>query len=76
MNIDVTQYRGSIGQHYTTSRTPMTRKRLSYLDVLCISLFAIHGLRVLPIAIFLFFVPHLNESNSPNVNKGTHNILK
>jgi hypothetical protein len=56
--IDVTQYRGSIGQHYTASRTPMTRKRLSYLDVLCISLFAIHGLRVLPIAIFLFFVPH------------------
>ena len=39
MNIDVTQYRGSIGQHYTASRTPMTRKKLSYLDVLCISLF-------------------------------------
>jgi hypothetical protein len=34
MNINVTQYRGSIGQHYTVSRTPMTRKRLSYLDVL------------------------------------------
>jgi hypothetical protein len=47
MNIDVTQYRGSIGQHYTASRTPMTRKRLSYLDILCISLFAIHGLQVL-----------------------------
>ena len=76
MNIDVTQYRGSIGQHYTASRTPMTRKRLSYLDVLCISLFAIHGLRVLPIAIFLFFVPLLNESNSLYVNKGTQNILK
>jgi hypothetical protein len=57
MNIDVVQYRGSIGQHYTVSRTPMTRKRLRYLDVLCISLFNIHGLRVLPIAIFLFFVP-------------------
>ena len=54
----------------------MTRKILSYLDVLCISPFAIHGLRILPIAIFLFFVSHLNESNSPNVNKGTHNILK
>ena len=44
MNIDVTQYRGSIGQHYTASRTPMTRKRLSYLDVLCISFFAITGI--------------------------------
>ena len=76
MNINVTQYRGSIGQHYTVSRTPMTRKRLSYLDVLCISLFDIHGLRVLSIAIFLFFVPLLNESNSLYVNKGTHNILK
>ena len=76
MNINVIQYRGSIGQHYTVSRTPMTRKRLSYLDVLCISLFDIHGLRVLPIAIFLFFVPLLNESNSLYVNKGTHNILK
>jgi hypothetical protein len=51
----------------------MTRKRLRYLDVLCISLFDIHGLRVLPIAIFLFFVPLLNESNSPYVSKGTHN---
>ena len=39
MNIDVTQYRVSIGQHYTASRTPMTRKRLSYLDVLCTSLY-------------------------------------
>ena len=76
MNIDVTQYRGSIGQHYTASRTPMTRKRRSYLDVLCINLFAIHGLRVLPIAIFLFIVPLLNESNSLYVNKGTQNILK
>ena len=76
MNINVTQYRGSIGQHYTVSRTPMTRKRLRYLDVLCNNLFDIHGLRVLPIAIFLFFVPLLNESNSPYVNKGTHNILK
>ena len=76
MNIDVTQYRGSIGQHYTASRTPMTRKRLGYLDVLCINRFAIHGLRVLPIAIFLFFVPLLNESNSLSVNKGTQNILK
>jgi len=60
MNIDVTQYRGSIGQHYTALRTSMTRKRHIYLDVLCISLFAIHGLRVLSIAIFLFFVPPLN----------------
>jgi hypothetical protein len=57
MNINVTQYRGSIGQHYIVSRTPMTRKRLSYLDVLCISLFDIHGLRVLAIGIFLFSVP-------------------
>jgi hypothetical protein len=54
----------------------MTRKRLGYLEVLCINLFAIHGLRVLPIAIFLFFVPLLNESNSLYVNKGTQNILK
>ena len=76
MNIDVTQYRGSIGQHYTASRTPMKRKRLSYLDILCISLFAIHGLRVLPIGIFLFFVPSLSESNSLYVNKATQNILK
>jgi hypothetical protein len=44
----------------------MKRKRLSYLDILCISLFAIHGLRVLPIAIFLFFVPVLNEGNYIN----------
>ena len=65
MNIDV-----------TVSCTPMTRKRLSYLDVLCISLFVIHGLRALSIAIFLFFVPLLNESNSLYVNKGTQNILK
>ena len=57
MNIDVTQYRGRIGQHYTASPTPMTWKRLIYLDVLCISLFAIHGLWVLPIAIFLLSVP-------------------
>ena len=65
MNIDV-----------TVSCTPMTRKRLGYLDVLCISLFVIHGLRALSIAIFLFFVPPLNESNSPYVNNCTHNILK
>ena len=65
MNIDV-----------TVSCTLMTRKRLSYLDVLCISLFVIHGLRALSIAIFLFFVPPLNESNSPYVNNCTHNILK
>ena len=49
---------------------------LTYLDVLCISLFAIHGLRVLPIGIFLFFVPLLSESNSLYVNKATQNILK
>ena len=49
---------------------------LTYLDVLCISLFAIHGLRVLPIGIFLFYVPLLNESNSLYVNKATQNILK
>ena len=73
MNIDVTQYRGSIGQHYTASCTHMTRKRLSYVDVLCISLIAIHGLRVLPIAIFLCVVPRLTESISLYVNKGTQN---
>ena len=76
MNIDVTQYRGSIGQHYTASRTPMTRKRLSYLDVLCISLFCYTRFTGIAIAIFLFFVPLLNESNSLYVHKGTHNILK
>jgi hypothetical protein len=57
--------------HYTVSRTPMTRKRLRYLDVLCISLFNIHGLRVLPIAIFLFFVPLLNKSNEKKCSRMT-----
>ena len=34
MNIDVSQYRGSIGQHYTPSRTPMRVRRNTAKDLL------------------------------------------
>ena len=65
MNIDVTQYRGSIGQHYTASRTPMTRKRLSYLDVLCISLFCYTRFTGIADCYFLIFRPSSKRKQLP-----------
>ena len=52
MGIDINQHRGSIGRHYFASLTVKKSLRLTVVDVFCFILFALYGIRTLPLVTF------------------------
>ncbi|CAG2200316.1 unnamed protein product [Mytilus edulis] len=64
MGVDVSCYRESIGRFLCAAHTVKKGKRLSFLDIICISLFAKYGIRMLPVTILLHFVFHQVDTRS------------
>ena len=55
MDIEVDQYRESIGKYYTRARSVKKGKLLSITDIACFNLLLLYGTKIIPLLILVHF---------------------